>query len=144
MKDFLKDMLRDFFIITTGILISATVFCTIFIPERPFGIGFLWQIIAMGVFSTLPHFIFFAKKELTKKQMLTRQIIHACVLLALLLTLAHVWGWVDLHNAAGVMVFITMVGFVYMLVTLFSLHHDKKVAEALNARLQQYRDRETQ
>jgi len=143
MKDFLKKMLGDFFTITAGCFISTTVYCTIFYRGVTFDLYGMWSIIALGVVTTLPHFIFFSRKELGKKQMLVRQIIHACVLLSILLTFAYTLGWIDTASIIQPIVFILLVGMVYMTVGLLSFHHDKKVAEQLNMGLKQYKSHES-
>jgi len=142
MKDFLKKMLRDFFTITAGSFMATTVYCTIFYRHVSFDLYGLWSIVALGVVTTLPHFIFFSRKEFGKKQMLTRQIIHACVLLAILMTFAYTLGWIDTGSIIQPIVFIVLVGLVYFAVGFLSFHHDKKVARELNERLKQYKSHE--
>ena len=144
MIEFLKKTCNDFFIIAAGILISSTVFCSIFNPGQMFDLGFMWQIIGMAFFSSLLHFIFYSRKELTKKQMLVRQIIHACVLVALLLTLGYTWGWIQSGSVAQALIFVALIGFVYCIVTVLSFQHDKKVARRLNDCLKQYKSHDSQ
>jgi uncharacterized membrane protein len=138
MKEFLLKMIRAFFTIMAGILIATTVYCTIFVPDLTFGIDFLWQIIVMAFLTTLPAFIFYTKKELSKKQMLARQIIHACVLLALILSIAYFLGWIEPASIVQLAVFLALVACVYLVVRVLSFHHDKKIAERLNIGLKKY------
>jgi len=142
MKDFLKKMLRDFFTITAGCFLSTTVFCTIFYPGVSFNITAMWYLVSLGFVTTLPHFIFYSRKELGKKQMLTRQIIHACVLFGILLTFAYTLGWIEKGSVVQPIVFILLVGLVYFMVGFLSFHHDKKVARELNKQLKQYKSHE--
>jgi MFS superfamily sulfate permease-like transporter len=144
MRDFLKMTLRDFMIIAAGILINAAIFCTIFYPDYIFDIRFLWQIITMAALTSLLHIVFYSKKELTKRQMLVRQIIHACLLLTLLLVLVYTWRWLEPGDVVQVIVFIALAACVYVSVCVLSLHYDKKVAKELNARLKQYKKKETE
>ena len=143
MKDFLKKMLRDFFTITAGCFLSSTVFCTVFYPDVSFNITAMWSLVSLGVVTTLPHFIFFSRKELGKRQMLTRQIIHGCVLFGILLTFAYTLGWIEKGSIIQPLVFILLVGMVYFMVGFLSFHHDKKVARELNERLQRYKRNES-
>lgn len=142
MRDFLKKMLRDFFTITAGCFLATTVYCSIFYHDVTFNLYALWTTVAMAVLTTLPHFIFYSRKELGKKQMLVRQIIHACVLLAIILTFAYTLGWIERGSIVQLAVFILLVGLVYSAVGFLSFHHDKKVARELNERLKQYKNHE--
>lgn len=144
MRDFLKMTLWDFMIIAAGILINAAIFCTIFYPGYTFDIRFLWQIIAMAALTSLLHIVFYSRKELSKRQMLVRQIIHACLLLTLLLVLVYTWGWLEPGDVMQIIVFIVLAACVYVSVCVLSLHYDKKVAKELNARLKQYKKKETE
>lgn len=143
MKDFLRKMLRDFFVITAGCFLATIVYCTIFYQDVTFDLNALWLTVVLGFVTTLPHFIFFSRKELGKKQMLTRQIIHACVLLGILLTFAYTLGWIERGSIVQPTVFIVLVGMVYLAVSVLSFHHDKKVAEQLNTGLKQYKSHES-
>ena len=144
MKEFLNKTLRDFFTITAGCFLATTIYCTIFYQNVTFNLPGLWSIALMALVTTLPHFIFFSREELGKKQMLTRQIIHACVLLGILLTFAYTLGWIDRSSIIQPIVFILLSGLVYFSVGFLSFHHDKKVAERLNTGLKHYKDREQQ
>lgn len=140
----LKNMLLDFLLITAGTTLSATVFCTIFSQDMTFGIELLWQLAALSFFSTLPILIFHSKKELTKTQMLTRQIIHLCVLLTILIFFAYYWEWIDAGSIIQPIVFVALVAVVYITVTYFAYQRDKKVAILLNERLEKFKKRKSE
>ncbi len=139
----LKEMLLDFLLITAGISLSATVFCTIFYQDVRFGIELLWQVAALSFFCTLPGFVFYSKKELMKKQMLTRQIIHLCILIVLLLFFTYHWNWIDWRNIVQPVIFIAMFALVYVVVCYFTYKRDEKVASMLNERLAEYKHKNT-
>ena len=140
----LKEMLLDFLMITAGTTLSATVFCTIFSQDFTFGIELLWQIVALSFFCTLPIIIFHSKKELTKTQMLIRQIVHLCVLLTVLIFFAYYWEWIDTGSIVQPIVFVALVAVVYITVTYFAYQCDKKVAILLNDRLERYKKRNSE
>lgn len=135
----LKEMLLEFILITTGITFAATTFCTIFCQDVQFGIGFLWQIIALSFFCTLPGLVFFTKKELTKKQMLTRKLIHVCLLFIILIFFAYHWKWIDVGSIIQLVVFVIIIPVVYSMVWYFTYQRDKKVANMLNEKLATYK-----
>lgn len=142
MKEFIVKVMHGFFTITASILICTTVFCTVFPPDQKFGVDLLWQIIVMGLLCTMTLFIFYTKKELGKKKMMARQIIHIAVLLALLLSLSYSWGWIDGGSFVQVALFLAMVACVYLVVTFLSFRRDKKIAERLNTGLKRYKEQE--
>lgn len=139
----LKEMLLEFLLITAGITMCTTVFCTVFYQHFYFGIELLWQVVALSFFCTLPGLVYVSKRELTKKQMLTRQIIHVCVLLALLLFFAYYWEWLTPQSIVQPIIFVFMFAFVYTIVCYFAYKHDKKVAKMLNERLPKFKNKNT-
>lgn len=139
--DRLKEMLLEFLVITAGITICTTVFCTIFYNDGYFGLELLHQIVALGFFCTLPGIVFLSKKELTKKQMLIRYAIHMCILLALILFLAYRWEWIDPRNIVHPIIITFMFLGVYSLVSFVTYMREKKVAMELNEKLQNYKQK---
>ena len=136
-------MLLVFLLVTAGITMCTTVFCTVFYQNLSFGIELLWQVVALSLFCTLPGLVYVSKKELTKKQMLIRQIIHLGVLLILLLFFAYHWEWIDEGSIVQPIVFIIMFSLVYTMVSYITYKRDKKVANILNERLEKYKQSHT-
>lgn len=135
----LKEMLLEFLLITAGITICTTVFCTVFYQTGYFSVELLWQVLALSLFCTLPGLVYVSKKELTKKQMLVRQIVHLCILLTILLFFAYYWRWLDAGNIVHPIVFIVMFSSVYTMVSYITYIRDKKVSKMLNDRLSKYK-----
>ncbi len=139
MLERLKRLLLDFMLITAGITLSAAVFCTLFYRDALFNIELLWQIVLLSFLCTLPSLVFTSKTELTKKQMLVRQIIHLGILLTLLLFFALRWEWIESDKIVHIIVFILLIAIVYTVVTYFTYVKDKMVAKMLNDRLSKYK-----
>ncbi|MDR3208039.1 MAG: DUF3021 domain-containing protein [Oscillospiraceae bacterium] len=135
-EELLTTMLRSFFVITTGVVLSMYVFCLIFAPEASFSLADLGRILLMSLVSDLTYVIHYARKELSKKQMLLRTVLHAAALAVVLLFLARAWAWVNLDSVAQVAVFLALVAGVYAAVSAVGLYRDKKLADKLNDRLQ--------
>lgn len=130
--DLLKTMLYSFFVIIAGIVASMYVFCAIFIPDAVFTLRDIGGILIMAAASELPHLIFLSRKDLNRRQMLIRYIIHFPVLMAILLGLAFIFKWVALNSAAEVTVFVIEILVVYAMVRLAISYRDKKLADKLN------------
>ncbi len=139
----LRSLLQLFLLITAGTVISATVFCTIFFQDITFGIDLLWQLVAVAIFCTVPCLIFYSKKELSKKSMLIRQIIHLCVTLTILIFFAYFWTWIDVGSIIQPLVFVALVSVVYVIVAFFAYQVDKMTAKQLNERLQKFKQQNT-
>ncbi len=136
-EELLKTMLRSFFIITTGITVSTYVFCLLFYPDAVFTLNDIARILLMALASDMAHVIFLSRRELSKKQMLLRKIIHLLVLSAMLLYFAFLWDWVKLNKAGEVVVFLFFVWTVYVVVYLMTSYRDKKLTERINSRLKE-------
>jgi Protein of unknown function (DUF3021). len=133
--ELLKNMFRSFFIITTGIVLSMYVFCLLFEPDARFSLDDIGRILLMALASDLPFFIFLSRREPSKKQMLVRQIIHILVLAAILLYFASLWEWVELNNAAEVIIFLLLIFAVYTAVVITMKYRDKKMTDQMNDKL---------
>lgn len=136
-EELFKNMLRSFFIISTGAVASMYVFCLIFFPDVTFTLGDIGRVLLMALASDLPYILFYSRKELGKRQMLVRKVIHFAALLAILLTFAHLWDWINLNNPGQVIVFILLVIGVYAIVIGLIAYQDKKLADKLNDVLKQ-------
>ena len=135
--DLLKTMVRAFFVIATGIVASIYVFCMIFNQDAVFSLDDIGRILLMAFASDIPFFIFLSRKDLGKKQMLIRQIIHIPVLLAVLLYFGWLWDWVSMNRPTEIIVFIVLVIIVYAIVLAVAIYQNKKLADKLNDRLKQ-------
>jgi len=130
-------MVHSYFVITTGIIASMYVFCLIFNRNAVYSLDDIGRILLMALASDLPFIIFYSRKELGKKQMLIRQIIHIPFLLAVLFYFAQLWDWVRMNSPTEVIVFIALVLVVYAAVLAIATFQDKKLADKLNDRLKQ-------
>lgn len=135
--EMLKLMLRSFFVITTGIVVSMYVFCLIFNPEAAFSLEDIGRILLMAIASDIPFIIFYSQKELNRKKMSIRFVIHFLVLLAILLYFAHLWDWVHLKSLKEIVVFILLIIGVYAIVLTATTYQDQKLADKLNESLKQ-------
>jgi hypothetical protein len=134
-EELIKVMLRSFFVITTGIVVSIYVFCLIFTPEAVFTLGDIGRILLMALASDLAYVIYYSPRELGRKQMFLRMAVHFPVLLAILLYFAQLWAWISLKDPKEVAVFILLVIGVYAVVFTAAAHKDKMLADKLNESL---------
>ncbi len=139
-EELVKKMIDSFFMITTGIVISMYVFCLIFNPDVRFALVDIGRIILMGAVSDLTFMIFLCRRELDKKQMLMRYIIHFIVLLAILLYFSFLWDWVNPRDMKEIAVFFISILLVYVAIFLTNRCRDRKLSDKLNEKLKQRYD----
>jgi hypothetical protein len=138
-EEILKKMTVSFFVIVTGIVCSIYIYCLIFNPDAVFTLADIGRILLMAVAGDLPFFLFLSGRELNKKQMLLRKVVHFVVLSAVLLYLVFRWDWVDPKNGKGIAVFFLTILLVYAAVFFVSRYRDKKLTSKLNERLKERR-----
>lgn len=134
-EELLKNMLRSFFVITTGIIASMYIFCMVFYPAVNFTLNDIGRILIMALASSLLFFIFYSRKELGKKHMLIRQAIYLPVLLGVILFFAWRWDWVNVKNPKECAILILLIIGVFVAVLAANTYQDKKLADKLNDRL---------
>ena len=137
----IKEMMLEFLLIVAGTVICAAVFCTMFFPNARFSISLLWQLLTFAFLCTLPGFIFCSKKELGKKQMRLRKILHLFTLISLLLFFGYYWGWLAAGSIIQPVVIILLFSVSYIMVWYFTYLREKKVARMLNESLESYKKR---
>ena len=85
-KDHLKECLRNYFIIVTGINLAVFVLGMIFRPDQKLGYdAFLYPLI-YGAITSVPNLLMVEKKEPTIKQSIFREIVGVILISAILLT----------------------------------------------------------
>lgn len=140
-KDLINVMVKTFFIVTVGIIVSVTVFCSVFSRDATFGVNIFGQILLLAVLTTLPSLVLYSPKELSKKELLVRQAIHLAVLISILFYLGYIWGWIAISKPMELALYLFLIIFVYLAVKLLVFQKDKKVADQLNIGLKKYNDK---
>lgn len=134
----IKKIISDFFIITTGILIGVIVYSMLNEPEAIFHVQILQAIVFSGFVTSLLTLVFYSKKELTRKQMLLRQVIHFILLEGIIMWSAYSSGSIEAGNLVQGIETFGMVFVIYFAVRLKGWFFDKKEADKLNKRIDEY------
>lgn len=95
LKEILKNMVRDYFIITTAILMCVIVFCSIFDQEAVFTQKELKTFLLLGAVTDLPTLIYYSKKELTAKEFEIRFILQMIIIAGIVTFTLSRNGWMD-------------------------------------------------
>lgn len=142
MIDLLKKMVLTFFLTVVGIILSTTIFLTIFYPEVHLYLELIWQIIAMSFICTLGNFIFSSKYELSKHQMLIRKSVHFLYINVIVIGGAFLFSWVTPGILTQFFALLVMLELVYAIVMIINILIGKREAEAMNLRLSQLNSEE--
>ena len=144
-KDMLKQMYKDYFAITTGVLFCEVSFCLIFMPEVTFTVKELGNALLAGGLYSLPHLAFYSPRELNKKKWLTRMVLHFLLLEITVISSAHfLFHWLEGWDVAQHVVMVVMIFLVYLLVIFTGWRKDQYSAEKINQRLKEISAEETE
>lgn len=136
--DYIKKLIRDFFIIFAIIVICITILRQIFMPDEYFELKDIFIYMICSLVGDLPSLILYLPKEISEKEMRLRIIIHFMVLETVLLTLANVMGWVT--GIVNTILFAFQILVIYVIVRLLVWTDDRKVAQKINEKLKAMKD----
>lgn len=133
LKEYLKELIRDFLIIFAIVVIFITVLRQIFSPNEHFELTdiFIYMICALA--GDLPSLIFYSSKEISEKEMRLRIIIHFVVLEVVILTLANVMAWI--RGPIDTLLLAIQIAVIYVLVRFLTWRDDRKSAHRINEKL---------
>jgi len=139
-REFIKQLVRMYFVIYTGSMVGTVCFCSIFVPDAHLNVSFITWMFLFALFADLPGLVFYSRQELSAEKWRKRMGLHLLLLEAVLLTAGRMykmWSGIFQGICFGGIVF-----GVYVLVMFVNYQLDNKVAEQLNERIQERRKRE--
>ncbi|MCC0634500.1 DUF3021 family protein [Clostridioides sp. ZZV15-6388] len=135
----LKNVVRYFCMITTGVLISVFTFCLLFSPDETFSISIFQQILLIALVTSLSTLIFYSKRELGRKELLIRQVIHMIFLFVFVMWFSFKSNWIDSGHIFQALFIALSIFIIYLCITLATCKRDKKESILLNKGLKEYR-----
>lgn len=137
-KEILSMMVRSFFIIVTGTVIGLWAGGSILMPDArfiPLGFG---HILLTALIAVLFFFLFYSRRDLNRRQMAVRLIIHFCTLSPTMIFLVYHWNWIPwgdfVFGATAVGVYLLIYTAVFFFVFYRDLRTAKKLTNALKKR----------
>ena len=122
-----------------GIIMLCTFFmCLLFNPasELPV-VSYFGKILVFSLLALVSLAVYYSREELTQRAWWVRTVLHAAVLEAVLLPLAHVWGfW---HGGSDVVFYAAFILLAKVLWHLVDYGIDAKTAEQINERIRECR-----
>ena len=130
-----KKVIQTFFYVLSGSIISTAIFMTIFLKDLYFNVEVIWQVIVMSLITSLGTLIYHSKREISKKQMRLRVIIHYAYINIIVLGCAVMWQWVNINRISQIITMVLLIAGVYFSVTTTMFSNEKRIAEKINQRL---------
>lgn len=143
LKEIAKNMIRDYFIITTAILICTIIFCSFFNPEAAFALEDLKIILLLGAWTDLPTLLYYSKRELTGKEFEIRFVIQIVMIALIVVCTLSSMGWMDSGNLTEIAVVIGQVCAVSALIRYGFWRKDKSLSDKINQRLSEIKEDKT-
>lgn len=137
-RELIRMMVLQFFICYTCTMAATLFFCGFNDPPvTMLEVSYLWQAGIFSVFAVLPGAVYYTRKELNEKQWRQRTVIHTILLVAVLMTAG---GLIHMYEGIlGAIFFFITVLVIDCLVRGLTYLSDQKVADAINAELQEKR-----
>lgn len=135
MKETIRFVIMNFFIITVGVLFVISLATTLSGVEY-YPAEYPWMVMLTGLLTALPAFIYHEKRAISKKQLILRFIIHFTVTGAIVMFLGYIWKWYESFGYA-VLVFLMYV-FVYAIVSAYSYFIQYRDAQSINKALERF------
>lgn len=130
---FVKRIMMSFFISTACICAAMALIGMISKPDTRFGYEAFLSPLIFGAVATFPAVVQYSKKDLSKKQMALRNVIHLILIEAIVLSVLHfaeILTNISMTVTLGVSILV-----IYLTVNLVLWVNDKKTAKEFNAAL---------
>lgn len=134
-KEIMRNMIRDYFIITTAVLICTIIFCHIFNPKGIFSVRELEYILLIGAATDLPTFIYYSKRELTEKEFEIRFILQIILIAVIVIFMLEQAGWTNGYQPAEIIMIVADACVISLLVRFGFWQRDKNLANKMNEKL---------
>ncbi len=138
----IKSMTQVFICVIAGNTIGAAIFLTLFERDTQFSYEFLWQFIGIAAICALGNLIFWSRKELTKKQIIFRYVLHYLYNNSIVIGGAFVCKWIEPGQTINIAFLFLLVALIYVCITVIMFENDIKTAEDVNKKLRKYNESE--
>ncbi|MFT4144566.1 MAG: DUF3021 family protein [Mobilitalea sp.] len=140
----IKKLLSNYVMIFTGIAFSSALFISIFNPEVNYMSKLLMQMFIMAALSTMGNLIFYSMKEVSKKSMMIRTIIHYCYVNFIVYTLSFIFNWINFKSILQLVLMFVLILLVYIIVYLANYIKGEMEAKAMNLQLSRFHEEENE
>ena len=133
MREIIKMVITHFFVITVSVLFVESVL-NLFLNDIDYDAYYPWKVMLTGFVGAIPSFLFYFKKEPTKKQFLIRIIIHFILIETSIMLLGILFDWYN--TFWGGLIIFAAIFLVYAFVWFFSIRMNTSMADDINSALE--------
>lgn len=140
----LKEIMFVFSWVTTCVIFVTAVYITLFWPYESLKVKILWQILAVSFACSAGICIYPKHQEVSKKTALLLYFLQYVEVNVIVLGCGLWFRWFYLDDMPMVIGMIIAIAFVFLLISVLVWNRDKRTAELMNKRLQEYKPRNVQ
>ena len=120
------------------LMISTFLMCLLFNPTSVLPVvPFFGRMFVFALLAEISMAVYYSREELTPKAWWIRTVLHLLVLEAMLLPLAHVWGY--WHNGPDIIIYAAFILFAKVFWHLVDYGLNARTAAQINRRIREYR-----
>ncbi|MDD6810603.1 MAG: DUF3021 family protein [Lachnospiraceae bacterium] len=138
----IKEMLYTFSYVTTGVVFATAFFLTVFKPDTYVSINLLWQILGISLVCVFGNLLYPVNKELSKKQMCIRMILHYLYINLIVLECGYYFDWFFIGNLKMVFCMIVLIAIIFVVVSFVMWNNGRKTSRQLNEQLKEYQKKD--
>lgn len=141
MKTYIRNILRYFSIIYTIASIGAAIFITLDNRSAVLGVGIFWGLLLLCfICSLVSTFILESEKECSKKQAISRIIIHIIIIYGVIFCGGLICEWITIRNIGECLGFSLMFFVIYAGIWIAMYKRDNKEAQEFNKRIKYFKE----
>ena len=125
--------------VTTGVLLAAAIYCSLFFSEGMFSRYLLWELLLVSFLTSLG--VLFYTDDLNKKSMRLVCILHYLFNNVVVVGCGLWFGWIDAKNPLQIIGMVVLVAVIFSVVSVLSWKKEAKEANLMNERLAHYQEK---
>lgn len=137
MLDKIKEMLHTFAYIETGVLISCTLFITIFQRDSSLSVSLLWQLLITTFLCVCGNLIY-PNRKISERLTKILVFLHFLYINVVVFGCAYFFDWFDVRNIKMSVFLFFSIMVIFLAIAWVIWNKNKREAELLNYQLKEY------
>lgn len=140
-KDWIKNAILTFCIVTTGIIILTFFSSMVYSPSSDLKPVFLGQVLLLSLMIALLGLMLYSSRSMSNKEIFVRRVIHLAAIISVVIVSANCFGWNSDNHKGTLLLTVCAVLALYMVVRFIIYQKDKKEADSLNQDIQRHKQK---
>jgi hypothetical protein len=133
----IKEILNTFTYVTTSVVLGSAIFIKIFWGDPILSVDILWQILSVPFLCCMGNY-FYSQKVLSKRQLIVHTVLHYIYINIVVIGSGIYFRWFDWKRIDMIGSMILMIAIIFGAIWIINRERDKKLAEKLNKKLEEY------